>query len=74
VRQLLKGSEHDGVTVRAVLCFVDGDWPLLGRLQVRGVPILPPRHAAKLCRTDGPLYPSQVEHLADELARRLPPA
>jgi hypothetical protein len=29
--------------VRAALCFVDGDWPLLARLQVRGVPILP-RH------------------------------
>ena len=74
VRQLLEGSEHDGVTVRAALCFVDGDWPLLGRLQVRGVPILPPRHAAKLCRAEGPLDPSQVERLADELARRLPPA
>ena len=58
VRQVLEGSEHDGVTVRAALCFVDGDWPLLGRLEVRGVPILPPRHAAKLCRAEGPLDPS----------------
>ena len=74
VRQLLEGSEHDGVTVRAALCFVDGDWPLLGRLQVRDVPILPPRHAAKLCRAQGPLDPAQVERLAGELARRLPPA
>ena len=74
VRHLLEGSEHDGVTVRAALCFVDGEWPLLGRLRVRGVPILPPRHAAKLCRADGPLDPSQVERVAGELARRLPPA
>ena len=74
VSQLLEGSEHHGVTVRAVLCFVDGDWPLLGRLQVRGVPILPPRHAAKLCRAEGPLDASQIERLAGELARRLPPA
>jgi hypothetical protein len=60
--------------VRAVLCFVDGDWPLLGRLEVRGVPILPPRHAAKLCRAEGPLDQAQVDRLADALARRLPPA
>ena len=74
MRQLLEGGEHDGVAVRAALCFVDGDWPLLGRLQVRGVPILPPRHAAKLCRAEGPLDPSQVGRLAGELARRLSPA
>jgi hypothetical protein len=74
VRQVLAGSSYDGVLVRAALCFVGGDWPLLGRLQVRGVPILPPRHAAKLCRVEGPLEPSQVERLAGELGRRLPPA
>ena len=46
----------------------------LGRHEVRGVPILPPRHAAKLSRAEGPLEPAQVGRLADELARRLPPA
>lgn len=55
MRQALAGSERASVPVRAALCFVDGDWPLLGRLEVRGVPILPPRHAAKLCRTRRPL-------------------
>ena len=73
VRQVLSGSGHATAPVRAALSFVDGDWPL-GRLEVRGVPILPPRHAAKLCRADGPLEPSEVERLAGELARRLPPA
>jgi hypothetical protein len=62
------------VPVRAVLCFVDGDWPLLGRLEVRGVPIIPPRDAANLARANGPLEQSEVEHLAGELASRLPPA
>ena len=74
VRQVLADGEHAAVPVRAVLCFVDGDWPMLGRLDVQGVPILPPRHAAKLCHADGPLEPPAVEQLADELARRLPPA
>jgi hypothetical protein len=74
VRQVLDGGNHATVPVRAVMCFVDGDWPLLGRLEIRGVPIIPPRHAAKLCRADGPLGPPEVEHLASELARRLPPA
>jgi hypothetical protein len=35
------------VPVQAMLCFVDGDWPLLGRLEIRGVPALPPRRASK---------------------------
>jgi hypothetical protein len=74
VRHVLTGGEHATVPVRAVLCFVDGDWPLVGRLEVRGAPILPPKHTAKLCRAQGPLDPLAVERLADELAGLLPPA
>jgi hypothetical protein len=74
VRRVLAGGEHATVPVRAVLCFVDGDWPLVGRLEVRGVPILPPKQTAKLCRAEGPLDPLAVKRLADELAGRLPPA
>ncbi len=40
VRGVLAESPHASVPVRAVLCFVDGDWPLLGRLEIRGVSVL----------------------------------
>ena len=68
VRALLDAS----VPVRPVLCFVDGDWPLRARLEVRGVPILWPRRVAKLCRGHGPLAAERVQAVADGLAARLP--
>jgi hypothetical protein len=74
VRYVLAGGEHATVPVRAVLCFVDGDWPLVGRLEVRGVPILPPKHTARLCCAEGALEPLAVEQLANELAGLLAPA
>jgi hypothetical protein len=45
-----------------------------GRLDVRGVPVLPPRHAAKLRQTPGPLETLAIRQVADALAERLPPA
>ena len=74
VRAVLANGPHATVPVRAVLCFVDGDWPLFGRLEVRGVPVLPPRQTAKLCRDDGPLGAATVQELAHDLARLLPAA
>ncbi len=62
------------IPVLPVLCFVDGDWPFMPRLEVRGVPIVWPRQTAKLCRGDGPLAPASVEAVAEEIARRLPAA
>lgn len=67
-------SALDGVPVRAVLCFVDGEWPLLGRLELRGVPVVGPRRAAKLSAAAGPLTPEAVWSVAETLAVRLPPA
>lgn len=74
VRQILTASPYGTVPVQAVLCFVDGDWPLLGRLEVRGVPVLPPRHTAKLCWAKGALDITAALQLADVLAARLAPA
>jgi len=74
VRRLLANGCHADVPVRAVLCFVDGDWPLLGRLEVRGVPVLSPRPTAKLCRAGRSLDASAVQALARDLARLLPAA
>jgi hypothetical protein len=73
VRDLLAGGPHNAVPVRAVLCFVDGDWPWSGELEVRGVPVVAPRRAAKLCAT-GDLPEAVVAEIADALHARLAPA
>lgn len=62
---------HPDVTVSGVLCFVDGDWPLFGTLQARGIPVLPPHKAAKLCAEPGPLDVSTVRVVATRLAEAL---
>ena len=59
--------------MRAVLCFVDGDWPWSGELEVRGVPVVAPRRAAKLCAT-GDVPAAVVTEIADALQARLAPA
>jgi hypothetical protein len=74
VSAALVAAGHARVPVLPVLCFVDGDWPFMPRLEVRGVPIIWPRQTAKLCCGDGPLNPASVETVADEIARRLPAA
>jgi hypothetical protein len=74
VSAALVAAGHAAVPVLPVLCFVDGDWPFMPRLEVRGVPIIWPRQTAKLCCGDGPLNPASVETVADEIARRLPAA
>ena len=72
--EVVRAALTAAVPVLPVLCFVDGDWPPMARLEVRGVPILWPRRAAKLCRGEGPLGAADVEAVADQLARSLPPA
>ena len=58
------------IPIRAMLCFVDGDWPWSGPLELRGVPVLTPRRAAKLCSA-GPLAPRTIGELAGLLDARL---
>jgi hypothetical protein len=65
---------HADVPVHGVLCFVDGDWPLFGTLAVRGIPVLPPRKAADLCKTAGPLDRTAMRAIALALAAALPSA
>ena len=74
VRAVLANGPHATVPVRAVLCFVDGEWPLFGRLEVGSVSVLPPRDTAKLCRAEGPLDSEAVKAVRDRLAARLSPA
>ena len=75
VRQVLAAGPHATAPVQAVLCFIDGDWPLLGRLEIRGVPVLPPRRVSKLCAADGPLdAATTVTQIAETLGAHFPPA
>jgi Nuclease-related domain len=74
VRAVLVAAGHEAVPMLPILCFVDGDWPFMPRLEVQGVLIVWPRQTAKLCRGDGPLDLASVESVAEAIARRLPAA
>lgn len=60
--------------VHGVLCFVDGEVPLLGTLRVRGVYVVHARKLAKLLAADGPHGPAERNALARRLAGRFPAA
>ncbi|GGH44366.1 nuclease-related domain-containing protein [Microbacterium album] len=64
----------EAVPVRGVLCFVEGDWPLIaGDLTIRGIRVVWPKRLRKEFVTagDGSLDP---EDLARALAVAFPPA
>lgn len=63
-----------GVTVTALLCFVDADLPLWGDQELRGVRLLGPRGTSKLLRRTGTLSEIQRRSLHRHLAAALPPA
>ncbi len=73
VRVILADGRHSAVPVRAVLCFVEGDWPWSGSFEVRGVPVVTPREASKLCAS-GELPAATVTEVAEALSARLAPA
>jgi len=60
--------------VRAMLCFVDSDWPLIGGdFTVRGVRVCWPKRLAKeLLKTESPVL--DVEPLAALVASKFPTA
>ncbi len=64
------------VAVHPVLCFVEGEFPLLRRkpYDVRGVLILWPRALRTLVEAPGPLSAQQVQEVASNLALALPSA
>ena len=64
-----------GLTVRAMLCVVDADWPLIGgAFSTRGVDIVWPRRAERLLSANGPHDQATVETLRHRLADAFPPA
>lgn len=63
------------LTVRAMLCFVDADWPLIGgAINTRGVYIVWPRRAGRLLKGHGLLDPETIAQLHGRLAHEFPPA
>jgi hypothetical protein len=62
----------NGVAVQPVLAFVEADLPLLGALNIAGVPILGPQGTAKLVRQPGPLTLEERTRLYEHLAAALP--
>lgn len=67
--------QQPGLSVGAMLCFVNADWPLVGgAFTTRGVDVVWPRRAERLLRRGGLLHHTAVEALHRELARAFPPA
>lgn len=64
---------RESMPVRGLLCFVDGELPLLG-FSVNGIPICSVRKAAKLLTADGPADDETVRRVVEALAERLPAA
>ena len=72
---LLTDTTLLAVPIQPVLCFVDADLPIVGRLVVRGVPLLSPKGLSKSIReTHGPLDSVTVDRIAGCLEAGLPAA
>ncbi len=76
VRELLaRDGIGQDVPVHGMLCFVEGDWPLVGgSFRIRGVDVLWPRKARKVIAAPGPLRPDRLRELHRHLAAEFPPA
>ena len=72
VREALSAFD---VPVTGVLCFVDGDWPLIGgSFTTAGVHVLRPRKAYRLVRSSGPLKAVHIASLQNTLAQAFRPS
>jgi hypothetical protein len=63
-----------GVPVHGVLCFVDGDLPLLGTLSFAGHRLMYPRKLAKALNSAGPVTPDETAGLVEHLLLSFPAA
>ena len=73
VREVLAG--HHDVPIRAALCFVAADWPLIGgSFATRGVHVLWPKKLAARLAEPGTLTPETILRVQGELATHFPPA
>jgi len=63
------------VPVRGMLCFVEGDWPLLGgSFTIGGLEVLWPKRARKIITAPGALSDDRLRDLHRHLAAEFPPA
>ncbi|HUQ00499.1 MAG TPA: nuclease-related domain-containing protein [Aeromicrobium sp.] len=62
----------DGVTVTPVLTFIDANIPVIGTMEIAGVPVLNLRKTAKLVRREGPLSVAMRQRIHRVLAEVLP--
>jgi Nuclease-related domain len=63
------------VPVRGMLCFVEGDWPLLGgSFTIAGLEVLWPKRARKIITAPGALSDDRLRDLHRHLAAEFPPA
>jgi len=76
VRAALDGdTDHMGLAVRGMLCFVGAEWPLIGgSFSTRGVEVLWPKKAAAHIQRAGPLGEAEVDAIHRCLAESFPPA
>jgi hypothetical protein len=74
VRNALERTGHPDLPIQGVLCFTTADLPPLRTLKMRGHVLLYHKALAKRLNADGPLQPADIDAIAQELARMLPPA
>ena len=75
VRAALEESESGETPMVGMLCFVEGDWPLLGgSFTIDGLHVLWPKAAAKHLIQPGSLEEAQRQTLHRRLAAAFPPA
>jgi hypothetical protein len=67
-------AEHADVAVRGVLCFPNGELPLLRKLETRGHVLLGPKGLVERLNAEGPLASPAIEALAGKLAGAFPAA
>jgi len=75
VRSALENADLEGIPVRAVLCFVDADWPLIGgAFMIDGVHVSWPKKAVENLLKPGPVDDQTAQHIHRTLASSFPPA
>ena len=72
---LARDGIGEGVPVRGMLCFVEGDWPVLGgSFTIGGLDVLWPKKARKIITAPGALGDDRLRVLHRHLAAEFPPA
>lgn len=56
------------------MCFVEAEFPLIGRPRLDGIQMFQRRSLAKALNQDGPPAASQIAELAERLVERFPAA